>query len=261
MNILKYLMIVLLAGCSACKPLTSNHQTQSESSSEQNDSNQTGSGQRDQGDQLKDSSFILQVSQDLANDVNSATKLQENYQALKKKFAGKAGNNSDSSFVGMQGIKDALRKRNMPGEGDLSKFIAWAQAGDWKQFGPSYHHYDWWMFPIDRSSSGQGLKFTIYAQDIQALKSDLAFLRDYRLGAILLIQSWGWDVKNKRSYAHPSPEQKWRNWDVRLGKLAHSLILFEQWDLYDSLKAYVKQLTENNIQLESWVQRYFVNPN
>jgi hypothetical protein len=242
-------LALLLTGCSACKLATPIHETQP--NSEQRDS--------DQADQLNDNSCVLQASQDLANDFNSVNKLQANYQALKKKFAAKAGNNRDPSFVGIQGMKDSLRKRNMAGDGDLNKFIAWAQAGDWKQFGPSYHHYDWWMFPIDRSSSGQGLKFTVYQQDIQALKADQEFLKDYRLGAILLIQSWGWDVKNKYNYAHPAPGQKWRNWDVRLGKLAHSLILFEQWELYDSLKAYVKQLTQNNISLEAWVQAYFAN--
>ena len=46
------------------------------------------------------------------------------------------------------------------------------------------------MFPIDRSSN-QGLKYTVFKDDIQQLKSDIDWLKEYRLGAILLMQSWG----------------------------------------------------------------------
>jgi hypothetical protein len=246
MRLIGLLIILLLVGCRQCNRI-------SDPSNEA-----TGkTGQPSPQPSIKSNQALFQESQALAADLSKAKSLQTTYQNLKAQVGIQAGKNAHPTFVGIQGMKDSLRKRNSAGDGDLNKFIAWAQAGDWEQFGPNFHHYDWWMFPIDRSSSGQGWQFTVYHEDIQALKADQAFLKDYRLGAILLIQSWGWDVKNKCSYAHPGQGQKWRNWDVRLGKLAHSLILFEQWDLYDSLEAYVKQLTQSNVQLESWVLSYF----
>jgi len=71
------------------------------------------------------------------------------------------------------------------------------------------------------------------------------------------MQAWGWDVKNCQCYSNPSQGQKWNNWDVRLGKMANSLILFEQWDLYASLEAYVKFLRNESISLQDWVLKYF----
>ena len=201
--------------------------------------------------------FSFQESQDLANELSKAAALQTKYQYLKAKYPSKPGSNRDATFVGIQGLKDALSNHAVAGYGDLNQFIAWAKAGDWQQFGPGFHHYDWWMFPIDRPSAGQGMKYTVYQQDIQALKHDSAFLKNYRLGAILLMQSWGWDIKHQKPYKNPNPGQTWRNHDVRLGKLGHSLILFEQWDLYDSLKHYVVHLKQTGHQLENWVTAYF----
>lgn len=199
---------------------------------------------------------MFQESCAIAVGLEASNKLAHKYHKLKTQIGVKPGKNLDSGFVSVEGIKKALRNRTAYGEGDLKKFINWAETGDWKQFGASYHHYDWWMFPIDRSS-GQGFKYTVYKDDIQQLKMDLDWLKDYRLGAILLMQSWGWDVKNKKNYVNPASGQVWHNWDVRLGKLANSLILFEQWDLYDSLKSYVDHLIQSGVKLEDWVLKYF----
>src|SRR5690606_19379020 len=139
--------------------------------------------------------------------------------------------------------------------GDLTKFKNWAQTGEWRNF--HNYHYDWWMFPIDRASSGRGMQYTVYQHDIQQLKADPAWLQDYRLGAILEMQAWGWDVANKKMYPALALDQKWQYWDVRLGKLGHSLILFEQWDLYASVEAYVQHLTKSGVKLTDWVLKYF----
>ncbi len=178
------------------------------------------------------------------------------HKILQKKISVKLKNNSAPIFVGIQGMKDALRNKEGIGNGNLEKFIQWANAKTWGQFGPNHHHYDWWMFPIDRTSYGQGAKYTVYKKDIDELKKDLKFLKDYRLGAMLLIQSWGWNLKHNRLYPQPGPEQHWRNWGVRLGKLAHSLILFEQWDIYDTLRAYFKKLIEKGTKFEDWIYGY-----
>jgi hypothetical protein len=202
--------------------------------------------------------ILLQESYSIAADLESANKLAHQYHKLKTQIAAKPGKNLDPSFVGIEQIKKDLRTRLASNDGDLEKFINWVETSDWKQFGPNYHHYDWWMFPIDRGSS-QGLRYTVFQEDIEQLKMDLSWLNNYRLGAILLIQSWGWDVKNKKNYIDLAPGQVWCNWGVRLGKLANSLILFEQWDLYDSLKSYVDHLIQSGVKLEDWVLKYFTS--
>lgn len=205
----------------------------------------------------KNTTTTLSQSLDLATNLQAAASLEASYQTLAQKFPGNPETNNDPSFVGMQGMKEALRNKPGNSHGNLKKFIAWAEARAWEQFEPNHHHYDWWMFPIDRASQGQGLRYTVYQQDIAALKGDTAWLKDYRLGAILLLQSWGWDVANGQYYPNPAPGQQWRDWDVRLGKLANSLILFGQWDLYASLKGYVVALTKQGIKLQPWVLNYF----
>jgi hypothetical protein len=197
---------------------------------------------------------LFQASEQIANNLTAAQNLQNKYQSLKNQVSTHPGNNQDPAFAGIQGMKDALRSQPAA-SGDLNKFKRWAQAGEWKNF--HTYHYDWWMFPIDRSSSGQGMRYTVYQDDIQQLKADSAWLKDYRLGAVLLMQSWGWDVANRKMYTALSPDQKWQNWDVRLGKLGHSLILFEQWDLYAGVEAYVQYLTQSGVKLDKWVLKYF----
>jgi hypothetical protein len=229
------IILLLLIGCQACR----------ESEQEANNSPVSSTIET-----------LFQEAQVIAADLDAPRKLIYKYHNLTARVGVTPGNNLNSTFIGIKGIKNALRNRPAAGDGDLNKFIKWAKTGNWEQFGPNYHHYDWWMFPIDRTSS-QGLKYTVYQNDIQQLQSDLAWLKDYRLGAILLIQSWGWDVKNKKVYSNPAPGQSWRNWDVRLGKLANSLILFEQWDLYDSLKDYVNSLIQSGVKIEQWVLKYF----
>ena len=200
---------------------------------------------------------ILQESREIANDLSIPLEISSKYIELKLKTEAQAERNTHSDFVGIEGMKDSLRNISGNGHGNLNKFIEWAKNSNWEQFGPNYHHYDWWIFPIDRSSQGQGFKYTVYKNDIQQLKTDFDWLKDYRLCAILLMQSWGWDVKNKRIYSSLAEGQAWRHWDVRLGKMAHSLILFEQWDLYENLKTYVQYLIKSNIKLETWVLKYF----
>ncbi len=201
-----------------------------------------------------DNKTLFQASQQVANNLSAAQNLQNKYQPLKNQIGTHLGNNQDPTFAGIEDMKEALRSQPAS-YGDLTKFKRWAQAGEWKEF--HHAHYDWWMFPLDRSSSGQGMRYTVYQNDIQQLKADPAWLKDYRLGAVLLMQSWGWDVANRKMYTALAPDQKWQNWDVRLGKLAHSLILFEQWDLYAGVEAYVQYLTQSGVKLDQWVLEYF----
>ncbi len=113
--------------------------------------------------------------------------------------------------------------------------------------------FDWWMFPIDRPSAGQGDKYQVSKTDIAVLKEDSEFIKSYREGVILVAKSWGWDLEVDRDVSNG--EQKWTNYQVRLGKMLHSLILFGQDDLHESL---VKCIDCAGLRpsLAPWIQKY-----
>lgn len=85
------------------------------------------------------------------------------------------------------------------------------------------HHYDWWMFPIDRSSTGKGEKFRLSDRHFTALSQNSAFLKDYVEGIRIVLDAWGWDLKNKRDISNGS--QRWDGYGIRLAKTANSLQL------------------------------------
>ena len=69
--------------------------------------------------------------------------------------------NTSPDFVGVDGVKARQREH-------LGQFERWAAKRDWGRFHGS--HYDCWMFPIDRASGGEGMKWTVYAGDVEELK-------------------------------------------------------------------------------------------
>ena len=148
---------------------------------------------------------------------------------------------SNTCFVGIEGMKQALRAQGEAGFGDIQKFQQWAEWGRWELFVPEYHRYDWWMFPICSHSMKYGTKYTVTWEEIQELKRDRIYLAEYRRGATLLMQSLGWDPYSNQLREKASQGQKWNDYPIRLMKLANSLVLFEQWDLYTGLREYVMQ--------------------
>ena len=143
--------------------------------------------------------------------------------------------NTSPDFAGLDGVKTQQRKQ-------LDRFERWAAKEDWGRFHGS--HYDWWMFPIDRDSGGQGAKWTVYAGDVEELKRDPDFVRDYLRGVELLMAAWGWDLSVVAPLPHPSPDQRWQRHPVRLFKAARSLRLFGFEAEFASLKGYAQILMD-----------------
>lgn len=142
----------------------------------------------------------------------------------------------------------------------VNSFKKWADKKDWKKFKPEYSHYDWWAFPIMRSSSGYGEKFAVTPEEIEILKTDSEFMHNYRLGVELVVKSWGWDLNNNIPiHSHEKTKaQAWTGFDVRLGKMADSLRLFDQNDLYTKLQTFFDQVCvpkANKYPLENWVYK------
>lgn len=137
-------------------------------------------------------------------------------------------------------------------------FEQWAAEKDWKRFTPQYSHYDWWAFPIKRASAGQGDLYAVNAAEIQALKADDEFMKNYRRGVDLVVQSWGWDLSKEALVPDNErlPDQKWTGYGVRLGKMADSLNLFDQQDYYKSLQQFFDMIcvpATKQYPLEKWV--------
>ncbi|MBK9745958.1 MAG: hypothetical protein IPO91_04190 [Chloroflexi bacterium] len=97
--------------------------------------------------------------------------------------------NTDPSFVGVA----ALTARHAA---QIADFEAWAAAGQWSQF--HHGHYDWWAYPIMRSSA-YGQAYTVYEAEIAQLNADPQFVERHRRGIQLGALAWGWDVHDRRS--------------------------------------------------------------
>jgi hypothetical protein len=164
--------------------------------------------------------------------------------------------NTDPSFVGIENLKKIHNAQ-------IAEFEKWASKDDWIRF--HYSHYDWWIFPINRSSS-YGLKWTVYEGEIAELKKDSSFLDKYLKGIQLVSASWGWDVFSKSYIPDPKMGQSWHDWSVRLFKAALSVKLFSYEVVFESLKIYAldlmrqgKSMTYNNKDL-SWLFTTGIDP-
>lgn len=156
-------------------------------------------------------------------------------------------NSNISDFVGIKALKQKQQSH-------LAKLTAFAKKNEWKHLQTHTAHpdsgFDWWMFPINRSSNGYGTQYQLSSSDINALKKDAQFMKNYRKGVILVTKSWGWDLEKDKNIS--DSKKYWTNYQVRLGKMAHSLVLFDQKDLLKSLSHFIKS---KKIDLEPWIKR------
>ncbi len=140
----------------------------------------------------------------------------------------------------------------------LQKLQTFAQKGDWQHLHTHTRHpdsgFDWWMFPINRGSVGYGNQYVVNQEDIANLSADKEFMSNYRKGVVLVAKSWGWDLEKNLDVT--SSEQKWTGYWVRLGKMLHSLQLFNQTDLHANLVGFLTQrnLIDQIPSKESWIK-------
>ncbi len=62
----------------------------------------------------------------------------------------------------------------------LNQFVKWQRDKQWSNLHKS--HFDWWMFPINQTSRGQGGKYTVNNNHIKTLSQNSTFISDYRKG-------------------------------------------------------------------------------
>lgn len=141
----------------------------------------------------------------------------------------------------------------------LEKLLRLAQDGQWQHLrehtADPDSGFDWWMFPTDRLSAGYGTVYQLNQGEIAQLKNDAEFMASYRRGVCLIAESWGFDLTQGIVVADRS--RFWSNYQVRLGKMLHSLSLFKQDDLRQVLS---KLLIETGVAptLDGWIQKYLL---
>ena len=152
-------------------------------------------------------------------------------------------------FAGIHALKQKQSE-------SLQKLQAFAKKGEWQHLQTHTTHpdsgFDWWMFPIDRPSSGYGEQYQVSRQDVEMLKRDAEFMKNYRTGVILVAKSWGWDVQTGQ--LQPGHGCRWIDYQVRLGKMLDSLKLFGQYELHRNL---VRCIDAQGIRssLKAWIQK------
>lgn len=148
--------------------------------------------------------------------------------------------NEHAEFVGLEALKAKHAAQ-------LNLFEEWARADDWQQF--HFSHFDWWMFPYSQPSQF-GFAYVVYKKEIQALKQDAGFIRNYLRGAELLLLSWGWDLRNEKPIPEPATHQHWYNWPIRLYKCAMSLKEFGFVSEFNSVKKYANLLLRQGVSFD-----------
>ncbi len=180
------------------------------------------------------------------NPVKSESKnIKHSIETLKKEYCFKSIQIPNNSFIkrskskedALKEFKYIFREKDQGDFGNLKKIKLWASNNEWGKI--HSFHYDWWMFPSDRSTSGYKMKFAFDKQLLKELLKDKSYIDDYLEGVRLVLLAWGWDLKNKKFIDNPHPDQKWDSYSIRLLKIIYSLILLEQVSEYDSVCKFV----------------------
>lgn len=95
----------------------------------------------------------------------------------------------------------------------------------------NHSHYDWWAFPIDKSSQAYQDQYRLYADDIVELRADGQFMNALRSNAVMVCEGWGWDLENGVFIANVDKDQHWGEWPIRLSKMCRSLQIFGEDNL------------------------------
>lgn len=154
-------------------------------------------------------------------------------------------------------MTDKILKLKKSHSEQLKKFKEWDANKQWGKFAKA--HYDWWMFPINRSSAGHGDTYKMSLQEIEVLKSDPDFMKNYRLGVKLVLKSWGWDSDLDNKVSCPADDQRWVGYGVRLGKMGDSLKLFGEMDLFRTTKNFYTTVCIGYRAPEPWIRNIFEN--
>jgi hypothetical protein len=149
-------------------------------------------------------------------------------------------------------------------------FEQFARQNEWYKFRPDVSHYDWWAFPIiitHPNPSSTSRAWAVTAEDIATLQHDPEFMARYRRGVQLVVLSWGWDLEHDHTIPPDirKPDQQWTGYVIRLGKMADSLRMFGEKELFRRLKTFYEQVVvpyslSHGASIDSWIRELFARP-
>ncbi len=79
--------------------------------------------------------------------------------------------------------------------------------------------------------------------EVAQLKANPDFMAKHRLGAQLMLLSWGWDWQTHQPVPDLGPDQAWAHWPILLEKCTLSMELFGHLKLLESCKVFIRHLS------------------
>merc|ERR1712228_610110 len=92
-------------------------------------------------------------------------------------------------------------------------------------------------FPIMTRASKP--EYAVGTGEVADLLKNDEFMARYREGVDLMLLSWGWDLRVGSWCSPRHPHQGWRNWSVRLAKVAQSLVVFNEIQLFNQVRKFL----------------------
>ncbi len=98
---------------------------------------------------------------------------------------------SHGDFVGIPALKKKQREH-------LKKLEDLAQQGHWTHIQKQTMHplssFNAWMLPTSSASEKHGDRYRLTPYNIEMLRNDAEWMKNYRRGVCLIAKSWGWDL-------------------------------------------------------------------
>lgn len=156
--------------------------------------------------------------------------------------------NTDPAWVG---VNEMIRLQ----QETYDRFLRWTTESAWHEFHRA--HYDWWAYPIDRKSQ-HGFKYTVYADEIAALRATPAYVNILKELARLQLLAYGWSLIDAKSAADREQGQRFSG-DTRVARLekcARSLQLFGLCDQFRSVQTFAQLLISKGVSMQ-WGRRNY----
>ena len=121
-------------------------------------------------------------------------------------------------------------------------FEKWAENGLWDQF--HVNHYDWWAFPIDKTSGFKG-KYQVDNVSLNQMLDDTDFISSLTRAIELSLLAWGWDARASEPLSSPPDGAYWCGKPIRLWKAWRSAYIFNLVEKEKEILIFAKYLKSN----------------
>lgn len=141
-------------------------------------------------------------------------------------------------YIGTPQMKELHRDQS-------KRFRRWNTNKQWSNLHNSTA--EWWKFMFPTDDVKYSGPYAVTEHNVKELLESREFVDDYRKSAEILGNSWGWNLSTSRPLSSTSSDQKWSNSPERLYVVGKSLVLFEQYDLFNSLVIFAQRLDRSSL--------------